>query len=77
MSYNTKQAIVFLLFAVGLIILIVGWTTSAYAFWLGVIIFHGFLFSSIALRKLWRIKRSLLFGNIPLGRLWGLREEKS
>jgi len=77
MSYNAKQAIVFSLFAVGLIFLIVGWTTSVYDFWLGVIVFHGFLFSSIILRKAWRLKRSLLFGNIPLGRIRGLREEKS
>jgi len=74
MSENAKRAIVFLLFAVGLILLIVGTTTSAYAFWTGVIVFHCFLFCSIALRKLWGVKRSYLFGSIPLKRLWGLKK---
>ena len=77
MSDNAKRAVLFLLFAAGLIFLIVGWTTSAYAFWTGVIVFHCFLFGSMALRKLWGLKRSYLFDSIPLKRLRRPKEETS
>jgi len=57
MSENAKRAIAWLIFAVGLILGIVGWTTPAYASMTGTIIFLCFLFASIALRILWGLKR--------------------
>lgn len=54
---NAKRAIVWLIFAVGLILGIVGWATSAYASITGTIIFLCFLFASIALRILWGLKK--------------------
>lgn len=57
MSINAKRAVTFILFAIGLILLIVGATTSAYATMTGVIIFLCCLFGSIALRILWGLKR--------------------
>ena len=66
MSHNVKRAIIFLVFATGLIFLIIGWVTSAYAFWTGVIVFHCFLFVSIVLRILWGVKRDFLLVGIAL-----------
>ena len=57
MTENAKRAILFLLFAVGLILLIVGATTSAYSTITGVIIFLCFLFGSEVLRRWWGLKR--------------------
>jgi hypothetical protein len=57
MTENAKRAIVWLVFAAGLILGIVGWTTSAYASSTGTIIFLCFLFACIALRILWGFKR--------------------
>ena len=57
MSRNAQGAIVWLVFAVGLILGIVGWATSAYASITGTIIFLCFLFASIALRILWGLKK--------------------
>lgn len=57
MTENAQRAILFLLFAVGLILLIVGATTSAYSTITGVIIFLCFLFGSAALGRWWGLKR--------------------
>ena len=57
MSENAKRAIVWLVFAVGLILGIVGWATSAYASITGTIIFLCLLAVAIALRILWGLKR--------------------
>jgi hypothetical protein len=57
MTENTKRAFVRLVFAVGLILGIVGWATDAYSSWAGTIIFLCFLFVTIALRILWGIRR--------------------
>ena len=57
MSENAKRAIVWLVFALGLILGIVGWATCAYASIIGTIIFLCFLFISIALRILWGLKK--------------------
>ena len=57
MTENTKRAFVWLVFAVGLILGIVGWATEAYSSWTGTIIFLCFLFVTIALRILWGIRR--------------------
>ena len=56
-TVNTRRAIVSLLFAVGLILLIVGATTSAYSTITGVIIFLCFLFGGGALERWWSLKR--------------------
>ncbi len=57
MTENAKRAIVWLVFAVGLILGIVGWATSAYDSIIGTIIFLCFFFVSIALRILWGLKK--------------------
>ena len=57
MTNNAKRAIVWLVFAVGLILGILGWTNYAYASMTGTIIFLCCLFVSIALRILWGIRR--------------------
>jgi len=57
MSRNVQRTIVWLVFAVGLILGILGWTDYAYASMTGTIIFLCCLFASIALRILWGLKR--------------------
>lgn len=57
MTDNAQRAVLFLLFAVGLILLIVGATTSAYSTITGVIIFLCFLFGAGVLRRWWGLKR--------------------
>ena len=57
MSANAKKAIVWLVFAVGLILGILGWTNYAYASMTGTIIFLCFLFVSITLRILWGLRK--------------------
>lgn len=57
MSENAKRAVVWLVFAVGLILGILGWTNLAYSVMTGTIIFLCFLFASIALRILWGLRR--------------------
>ena len=57
MTENAKRAIVWLVFAAGLILGILGWTNYAYASMIGTIIFLCCLFVSIALRILWGLKR--------------------
>lgn len=52
---NVKRTVTFLVFALGLILLIVGATTTAYSTMTGVIIFLCFLFASFALRILWNV----------------------
>ena len=57
MPENAKRAIVWLVFAAGLILGIVGWSTPVYSSWTGTIVFLCFLFASIALRILWGLKK--------------------
>jgi len=57
MSENTKRAIVWLVFAVGLILGILGWTSVAYSVVTGTIIFVCCLVVAIALRILWGFGR--------------------
>ncbi len=57
MSENAKRAIVWLIFAVGLILGILGWTSFAYSVIIGTIIFVCFLVVVIALRILWGLGR--------------------
>ena len=57
MTENAKRAIIFLVFAGGLILGIVGWTNTAYSPMTGTIIFICCLVGTIALRILWGLKR--------------------
>ena len=57
MSENAKRAITWLVFAGGLILGILGWTSVAYSVMTGTIIFLCFLVVSIALRILWGVKK--------------------
>ena len=56
MSRNVQRTIVWLVFAAGLILGILGWTNFAYSSMTGTIIFLCCLFVSIALRILWGLK---------------------
>ena len=58
MTENAKRAIVWLVFAAGLILGIIGWATDVYSSWTGTIIFLCFAFGTIALRILWGLKRT-------------------
>jgi hypothetical protein len=57
MTENAKRAIVWLVFATGLILGIIGWATTTYSSWTGTIIFLCFAFATIALRILWGLRR--------------------
>jgi len=57
MSENARKAIVWLIFAAGLILGILGWTSVAYSVMTGTIIFLCCLVVSIALRILWGLGR--------------------
>ena len=57
MTENAKRAIVWLVFAAGLILGIVGWSTDAYSSWTGTIIFLVFVAIHIALKIFWGQKR--------------------
>ena len=57
MSRNTKRAIVWLVFAAGIILGLLGWTSYAYSSMTGTIIFLCFLFVSVALKILWGLKK--------------------
>ena len=59
MSRNVQRAIVWLVFAAGLILGVVGWATSVYDSIIGTIIFLCFFFVSIALRILWGLKKGI------------------
>ncbi len=56
-SENAKRAVTWLVFAGGLILGLIGWTSVAYSPITGTIVFLCFLFGSIALRILWGLKR--------------------
>jgi len=57
MSENAKRTIVWLIFAVGIILGILGWASVAYSAITGSIIFACCLVGSIALRILWGLGR--------------------
>jgi len=57
MSDNAKRAITWLVFAGGIILGILGWTSLAYPSMTGTIIFLCCLVVSIALRILWGLKK--------------------
>ena len=57
MTENAKRAITYVVFAVGIILFIVGAVTTAYSTLTGVTIFFVFLAVSITLRTVWRLWR--------------------
>lgn len=57
MTDNARRAIAFAILAAGIILLVVGATTSAYDTMTGVIIFLCCLFASITLKMLWGLKK--------------------
>jgi len=57
MSRNAKRAIIWLVFAAGIILGLLGWTSYAYSSMTGTIIFLCFLFVSAALKILWGLKK--------------------
>ncbi len=57
MTKNAKTAIIWLVFATGVILGMVGWVTTAYSSWTGTIIFLVFMVVNIALRILWGFKK--------------------
>jgi len=57
MSRNTKRAIIWLVFAAGIILGLLGWTGYAYSSMTGTIVFLCFLFVSVALKILWGLKK--------------------
>jgi len=57
MTENTKRAVTFTVFAVGIVLGILGWTSVAYSPMTGTIIFLCFLFASLAFRILWGLRR--------------------
>ena len=57
MSKNTQRAIVWLVFAAGIVLGLLGWATDVYSSMAGTIIFLCFFFVSIALKILWGLKK--------------------
>jgi len=53
MTENVKRAITFIVFAVGIVLGILGWTSVAYSPLTGTILFVCFLLAAIVLRILW------------------------
>ncbi len=56
MTKNVKRTIAFTVFAAGIVLGILGWTSVAYSPMTGTIIFLCFLFGSMALRILWGLR---------------------
>lgn len=54
---NARRAILYLVSAIGIILLIVGATTSAYSAMTGVLSFFIFLFGSFAIGRKWALER--------------------
>lgn len=57
MTENAKKAITFAVFAVGIVLGILGWTSVAYSPMTGTIIFICFMFAATTLRILWRTRK--------------------
>ncbi len=53
MTENAKRAVTFIVFAGGIVLGILGWTSVAYSPLTGTILFICFLLVTIALRILW------------------------
>ncbi len=57
MSRNTQQAITFMVFALGLVLGLLGWMGDVYSSSTGTILFLVCLFVSIGLRIMWGLKK--------------------
>jgi hypothetical protein len=57
MTKNAKRAITFTVFAVGILLGVLGWTSVAYSPLTGTIIFICFTLAAITLRILWGLKK--------------------
>jgi hypothetical protein len=57
MTDNAKRAITFSIFALGLILGLLGWAGDVYSSGVATVLFIAFLLASIALRIMWGLKR--------------------
>ncbi len=57
MTNNAKRAITFSVFALGLVLALLGWMGDVYASSVGTILFIVFILASLALRILWGLKK--------------------
>jgi hypothetical protein len=53
MTENAKKAIAFVVFAVGILLGVLGWTSLIYSPTIGTIVFICFMIAAITLRILW------------------------
>ena len=57
MSTNAKRAITFVVFAVGILLGVMGWTSVLYSPGIGTVVFICFMIAAITLRILWRTQK--------------------
>ena len=57
MTENVKRAITFVVFAVGILLGVLGWTNLIYSPTIGTIVFICFMIAAITLRILWRTQK--------------------
>ena len=57
MTDNAKRAITFVVFAVGILMGVMGWTSVLYSPGIGTIVFICFMIAAITLRILWGFKK--------------------
>ncbi len=57
MPQNTKRAITFSIFALGLVLGLLGWMGDVYSSSTGTILFIVFILASIVLRIMWGMKK--------------------
>ena len=57
MAENAKKAIAFVVFAVGILLGVLGWTSLIYSPTIGTIVFICFMIAAITLRILWRTRK--------------------
>jgi len=57
MTENAKRAITFVVFAVGILLGVLGWTSLIYSPTIGTIVFICFMIAAITLRILWGHKK--------------------
>jgi hypothetical protein len=57
MTGNAKRAITFVVFAVGILLGVLGWTSLIYSPTIGTIVFICFMIAAITLRILWRTRK--------------------
>jgi hypothetical protein len=57
MTENAEKAIAFVVFAVGILLGVLGWTSLIYSPTIGTIVFICFMIAAITLRILWRTRK--------------------